>query len=64
MTEDQRLSSKITPVVQAAIAQAIERHRRLGEAIAIWRNGKVVIVDAAQIPELQVEQHQKTSAID
>jgi hypothetical protein len=34
MTEDQRLSDKITPVVQSAIAQAIERHRRLGQAIA------------------------------
>jgi len=62
MTEDQRLSDKITPVVQAAIAQAIERHRRLGQAIAIWRDGKVVIIDAEQIPELQDEQRQETSA--
>ncbi|PIG91371.1 hypothetical protein [Gloeocapsopsis sp. IPPAS B-1203] len=64
MTEDQRLSSKITPVVQAAIAQAIERHRRLGESIAIWRDGKVVILEADQIPELQVEQRQETSDLD
>lgn len=50
MTAHQRLSDKITPIVQAAIAQAIERHRRLGEAIAIWRDGKVVIIDAEHNP--------------
>ncbi|AFZ31395.1 hypothetical protein Glo7428_2900 [Gloeocapsa sp. PCC 7428] len=42
MTEHQRLSSKITPIVQAA-AQAIERHRRLGQAIAIWHASKDII---------------------
>jgi len=37
--------------------------KQLGEAIAIWRDGKVVIIDA-QIPELQDEQRQETSALD
>lgn len=56
MSEHQRLSSKITPAIQAAIAQPIERHRKLREAIAIWCDGKVVILEAAQIPKLRVEQ--------
>lgn len=36
--------------VETAIAQALERHRRLGQSIAIWQDGKVVILTADQIP--------------
>jgi len=36
--------------VKAAIAQALERHRRLGQSIAVWQDGKVVILEAHQIP--------------
>ncbi len=36
--------------VGTAIAEALERHRRLGEAIAVWQDGKVVILAADQIP--------------
>lgn len=53
MTENQKLSSKINKGVEEAIAQAIERHRKLGEAIAVWRDGKVVILTADQIPPMQ-----------
>jgi hypothetical protein len=38
MTGNQRLSSQINVGVEAAIAQAIERHRKLGEAIAVWHD--------------------------
>jgi len=55
MAEHQLLSSKINEGVKAAIAKAIERHRRLGESIAIWRDGKVVILTADQIPQIQTE---------
>jgi hypothetical protein len=44
---------KILSGVKVAIAQAIERHRRLGESIAVWQNGKVVILEAGQILPLQ-----------
>lgn len=54
MTEKQRLSSKINKGVEEAIAQAIERHRKLGEAIAVWQDGKVVILTADQIPPMQL----------
>jgi hypothetical protein len=53
MTVSQRLSSKMNAGVEEAIAQAIERHRKLGEAIAVWREGKVVVLTADQIPPLQ-----------
>jgi hypothetical protein len=55
MAEHQLLSGKITKGVEAAIAQAIERHRKLGESIAVWRDGKVVILTADQIPPRQSE---------
>lgn len=51
MSEHQQLlSSKITEGVKTAIAQALDRHRKLGEPIAIWRDGKVVILPPDQIP--------------
>jgi hypothetical protein len=54
MTEKelQNLADKIDAGVKAAIAEAIERHRKLGQSIAIWRDGKVVTLAAADIPKL------------
>ncbi len=38
---------------RAAIAlERSLRHRKLGEAIALWQDGKVVILPAAGIPHL------------
>lgn len=61
MADYQLLSTKINEGVQAAISKALERHRRLGESIAIWRDGKVVILTADQIPQIQTE-HQPGKA--
>jgi hypothetical protein len=57
MTEQdvQAFYQKIDQGVKTAVAQAIERHRRLGEAIAVWRDGRVVILQADEIPPMQVE---------
>lgn len=57
MTEDRIRARhhKIQAGVKVAIAQAIERHRKLGESIAIWQDGKVVILTADQIPARQTE---------
>jgi len=46
---------KLTEIAKTAIAQAIERHRKLGESIAVWKDGKVVVLTADQIPLLQNE---------
>ncbi len=44
---------KITEIAKSAITQAIERHRKLGESIAVWQEGKVVVLRADQIPTVQ-----------
>jgi hypothetical protein len=54
MTEEEllKLYEKIDAGVKAAIAEAIEKHRRLGQSISIWRDGKIVTITAAEIPPL------------
>ncbi len=55
MTNQNKLSElqqKIDVGVKQAIAQAIERHRKLGESISIWQDGKIVTLTAENIPPL------------
>ena len=51
------LSSKIDAGVKAAIAAAIERHRKLGQSISIIQDGKIVTLTADKIPVIQTQQH-------
>ncbi|MDZ8261089.1 hypothetical protein [Nostoc sp. ChiQUE01b] len=51
------LSSKIDAGVKAAIAAAIERHRRLGQSISIMREGKVVTLTPDEITAIQNQQN-------
>jgi hypothetical protein len=51
----QLLSTKIDVGVKAAVAAAIERHRKLGESIAVWQDGKVVILTADRISPISAE---------
>lgn len=44
--------------MKLAIAQAIEKHRRLGQSISIWQDGKVVTLTADQILPLELEKSQ------
>jgi uncharacterized protein (DUF2249 family) len=48
------LHRKIDAGVKFAIANAIERHRRLGESISILRDGEVVTLTADEIPPRDV----------
>ncbi len=51
MTKNQRrLHNQVIKGVEAAIEKALDRHRRLGEPIAVWRGGKVVTLQPQQIP--------------
>ena len=52
MTEQEmrKLHEKIDAGVKAAIAAAIERHRKLGQSISILQNGEVITLSADQIP--------------
>jgi len=54
MNQPIRLSSKIDAGVKAAITQAIEKHRKLGQSISIWRDGKVITLTAEQISPIVI----------
>ena len=45
-----KLSERIDVGVRLAIAEAIERHRLLGESISIFKDGQIVTLTAEQIP--------------
>ncbi len=47
-----KLSSQIDTGVKLAIAKALEKHRKLGESISVWENGKVVTLTAEEIPQI------------
>ncbi|CAD5930470.1 hypothetical protein [Planktothrix agardhii] len=47
-----KLSSQIDTGVKLAIAKALDRHRKLGESISIWQDGKVVTLTAEEIPQI------------
>jgi hypothetical protein len=55
MNQPIRLSSKIDAGVKAAITQAIEKHRKLGQSISIWQDGKVVTLTAEQISPIGIK---------
>lgn len=57
MTEQANLSQlqqKIDAGVKQAIAQALEKHRKLGESITILQDGKIVTLTAENIPTKEV----------
>lgn len=54
--EMRTLHNKIDAGVKAAIAAAIERHRKLGESISIIQDGKVITLTANEIPTIQIQQ--------
>ena len=47
-----QLHLKIARGVKQATREAVEKHRRLGQSIAVWQNGEVVILTPDQIPPL------------
>ena len=55
-----KLHQKIDADVKLAIAEAIEKHRKLGQSISIWQDGKIVTLTADQIPPLELEKSQET----
>lgn len=57
MTEEEmkKLHSKIDAGVKAAIAAAIERHRKLGQSISIIHDGKVITLTADEITAIQAK---------
>jgi hypothetical protein len=54
MTKQQRKTRElILAGVQEAVARALERHRKLGEPVAVWKGGRVITLKPTQIPTRQ-----------
>lgn len=60
MEENDNKHRLIEAGVKEAVAAALERHRRLGESIAVWKDGKVVIVSAEEIPSTALNSFRKS----
>jgi hypothetical protein len=43
-SEKKDIGDKITAGVEAAVAEALEEHRKAGRKVAIWRDGRVQLV--------------------
>jgi hypothetical protein len=41
----------IDEALRRAVREALVRHKRLGEEVVVWRDGKVVCLSGDQIPE-------------
>lgn len=51
MTKQQRKTRDlIIEGVKESVARALERHKRLGESVAVWKDGKVVMLKPSEIP--------------
>jgi hypothetical protein len=48
---------EVEEVFRRAVKQALWKHKRLGQSVSVWRDGKVVIVPPEDIP---VENEAKT----
>ena len=53
--QENELREKIDAGIKAGAALAIEEHRLAGRSIVVWRDGKVVLVPAKEIPPLKSE---------
>lgn len=49
--QEKKLSETINEGVQKAVIKAVDRHRKLGESVAIWKDGKTVILSPQEIDE-------------
>ena len=47
---------KVEAGVKAAVAQALEEHRKMGRSVVTWRDGQIVTLSPEEIPVRQVEQ--------
>jgi hypothetical protein len=51
MTNQQRKTRElIIEGVKESVARALDRHKKLGESVAVWKDGKVVMLKPSQIP--------------
>jgi hypothetical protein len=56
MSEKEQLTQqyRITEGVKAAVAQALDRHRRLGESVVVMQGDVIVTLKPEEIPPMSV----------
>lgn len=52
MSKSKRLSELVDTGIRQAVAEAIERHRLLGQSIVVCKDGQIVTLTPDQIPPL------------
>jgi len=54
---------KIEAAMQAGVAKAIAEHKRAGHSIAVWKEGKVVIIppEEIRVPRAQRSRNKRTT---
>ena len=53
------VSVKAEKALEKAVAKTIQEHARTGDPIVIWRDGKVVLVQAKKLLQRQFRYHRK-----
>jgi hypothetical protein len=53
-------SKEIETILQRAIRQALMDHKQAGQSIAIWRNGKVELIEPEEIGSESVHPPEQT----
>ena len=53
------INVKAEKAIKKAVAKTIQEHARTGDPVVIWRDGKVVLVQAKKLLQRQVRHHRK-----
>ena len=46
-----RYGKEIEGVLRRAVLKALQEHKRAGNPVATWRDGRVLLIDPADIPD-------------
>ena len=49
---------RILRAMRAAVREAVERHRRAGHPVAVWRHGRVEWIGPADLPPAEDEEQE------
>ncbi|CAN5273242.1 hypothetical protein BH09GEM1_BH09GEM1_32920 [soil metagenome] len=60
MTELSTADQQVLDALRRAVAKALDRKRRLGQYAVIWRDGKVVRLEADELPLIDESVHPKS----
>ena len=46
---------RVEQALQRGVREALIRHKKLGESVAVWQNGKAVVLPPEEIPDWTVD---------